>query len=161
MSEHQIRTNILLEEIVDLLEANLKVSRVSMGYLAKIAHRHHKPVTSFNITRSDPMNPIVPGSTAVYTATPVPTGATLVAPFPTWTSSDTANAPITVDATGLVATVTVPTGIVVPVGGLPFTLSINYTNADGTVATGSITDTINAPVVPPVDVVSFTIARTA
>jgi len=98
--------------------------------------------------------PIAPGNSPVYTATPIPSDASLATgSVPTWTSSDTANAPITVDATGLVATVAIPTSATV---GATFVLTINYTNPDGAVATGRLSQTIVAT-----DVASFTIEQTA
>lgn len=101
------------------------------------------------------MLPIAPGNSPVFTATPVPATSVPSTP-PTWTSSDTTNAPISVDPTGLIATVAIPASATV---GASFTLTISYTNADGTVATGSTTQTIVAP--PSPDITSFTIAQTA
>jgi len=100
--------------------------------------------------------PLAPGFSPVFTATPVPAG-TFPAPgnVPAWTSSDTTNAPVTADATGLVGTVAIPASAVV---GTSFTLTVTYTNADGTVATGTFTGTIVAA--PPADITSFTIAQT-
>ena len=94
-----------------------------------------------------------PGNTIVVTFTPVPSNATLTTP-PAITSSDPTNAPVSVDPTGLIATVAFPTNAVV---GTAYTLSISYTNPDGTVATGSFAGSIVAPVV---DVTSFTSAQT-
>ena len=98
--------------------------------------------------------PIAPGNSPVFTATPVPS-TSVPSTAPTWVSSDTVNAPITVDSTGLVATVAIPASAVV---GTAFTLTISYTNADGTVATGTISLTIVAGASP--DITSFTIAQT-
>jgi hypothetical protein len=64
---------------------------------------------------------------------------------------------VTVDGTGLIATVNVPASS----PATSFELTISYTNADGVVATGSIIDEIVIPVPPVVDVTSFTVARTA
>ena len=98
--------------------------------------------------------PIAPGFSPAFTATPVPSASFPATP-PTWVSSDTVNAPITVDATGLVATVALPATAVV---GTSFTLTISYTNADSTVATGIVSLTIVAA--PSPDITSFTIAQT-
>ena len=100
------------------------------------------------------MPSITPGNSPVFTATPVPATSAPSTP-PTWESSDTVNAPVTVDSTGLVATVEIPTTAVVGTG---FTLTVSYTNADGTVATGTTSQTIVAP--PSPDITSFTIAQT-
>jgi hypothetical protein len=114
-------------------------------------------IESFTITQQgDPMAllPIAPGFSPVFTATPVPSTSVPSTP-PVWVSSDTVNAPITVDPTGLIATVALPATAVV---GTAFTLTISYTNADGTVATGSISLIIVAA--PSPDITSFTIAQT-
>jgi hypothetical protein len=100
--------------------------------------------------------PIAPGFSPVFTATPNPIG-TVLGPgvVATTTSSDTVNAPVTTDASGLVATVAIPLTAVV---GTSFTLTTTATNVDGTVATGSATFTIVAA--PSPDVTSFTINQT-
>ena len=104
------------------------------------------------------MLPIAPGFSPVFTATPAPAGNVLnpAQPVPTWASSDTTDAPVSVDSTGLVATVAIPPTAVV---GTSVTLTVSYTNADGTTATGSTAITIVAA--PPMDITSFTIAQTA
>lgn len=118
--------------------------------------RPHPHITSFTIQETS-MVPIAPGFSPVYTATPVPAG-TFPAPgnLPAWTSSDTVNAPVTADATGLIGTVAIPATAVVRTA---FTLTVTYTNADGTVATGSLSQTIVTA--PSPDLTSFTIAQTA
>jgi hypothetical protein len=70
-------------------------------------------------------------------------------------SSDTVNAPVSVDSTGLVATVALPSTAVV---GTSFTLTVSYTNADGTVATGTISLSVVAA--PSPDITSFVINQT-
>jgi hypothetical protein len=124
----------------------------------EILLRELNRIEGFTIKQlGDPMalTPIAPGNSPQFTATPVPATAVPSTP-PTWTSSDTANAPFTVDSTGLVATVAISSTATV---GASFTLTVSYTNADGTVATGSITETIVAP--PSPDITSFTVAQTA
>ena len=103
------------------------------------------------------MLPLAPGFSPVYTATPSPAG-TFPAPgnLPVWTSSDPVNAPVTADSTGLIGTVNIPA---TAVGGATFTLTVTYTNADGTVATGSLSQTIVTA--PPSDITSFSIAQTS
>ena len=100
-----------------------------------------------------PMVAQAPGNTIVVTFAPVPTDATLTQP-PTITSSDTTNAPVTVDPTGLIATVAFPSTAVV---GTAYTLDIAYTNPDGTTAAGSFSGMIVAPVI---DATSFTSEQT-
>lgn len=139
----------LLERIACLLERVL--DRIT-----------YPPIQSFTITQIQtgdtmPLLPLAPGFSPQFTATPVPAGVVLnpALPVPTWTSSDTTNAPVSVDPTGLIATVNIPTNATV---GASITLSVNYTNADGTAATGSTSFTIVAA--PPADVTSFTVAQT-
>lgn len=103
------------------------------------------------------MVPLDPGQSPQFTATPTPADSSLGAVVPTWTSSDPANAPVTVDSTGLIATVALSPSIAV---GESVTLTISATSPDGTVtATGSITFTIAAP--PPVFPTGFDIAQSA
>jgi hypothetical protein len=89
------------------------------------------------------MLPIAPGYSPVFTATPLPAGSFLTpgTAVPVMSSSDTTNAPVTVDPTGLIGTVVIPASAVV---GTTFVLTETYTNADGTLATGSATFTIVA-----------------
>jgi hypothetical protein len=115
-------------------------------------------ITSFTI-EENPMSllPIAPGFTPGFTATPAPAGTAPAAGNPVaWTSSDTVNAPVTVNSSNsLLATVAVPASAVV---GTNFTLSVSYTNADGTTAIGSQSFTIVAA--PSPDITSFTISQT-
>ena len=102
-------------------------------------------VTQIEIARTgDTVNPIVPGSGPTYLATLTP-AVTPVAADVAWISSDPVNAPVTLssaDPTGLTAVVDVPAGTVVPAVGFPFVLTMTYTNADGTTASGTVSDTI-------------------
>jgi hypothetical protein len=141
-------TNRLLRRISEQLDDVL--------WLLKHPPQPQRNIIEFSI-RSTTMLPIAPGFSPQFTATPIPAGA-FPAPgnVPAWTTSDPTNAPITVDPTGLVATVAIPATAVV---GTTVTLSISYTNADSTVATGSTAFTIVAP--PPPDITGFTIAQTA
>lgn len=153
MSHHhepeQIR-NHQLSRLIELAEAQLCYLKVIAAEVAP-----PKRITAFTIKEIS-MLPIAPGFSPVFTATPVPsTSVPNPATPPAWTSSDTTNAPIAVDPTGLIATVNIPSTAVV---GTSVTLSISYTNADGTVATGSTSITIVAA--PSPDITSFTIAQT-
>ena len=117
---------------------------------------YHQPITRFHITEVT-MLPIAPGFSPVFTATPTPAGTAPGAGLvPAWTSSDSVNAPVSADSTGLVATVAIPASAVV---GTTFTLTVSLTNADGTVATGTLSQTIVSA--PSPDVQGFTIAQTA
>jgi hypothetical protein len=138
-----------------ILETEQAILR-RLSEIEKHLNPHH--IHRFTITQSGdntmPLTPLAPGNSPVFTATPVPSTAVPATP-PTWTSSDTTNAPVSVDATGLVATVAIPASA--PVG-TAFVLTVSYTNADGTVATGSFSGTIVAP--PSPDISSFTIEQT-
>ena len=104
-----------------------------------------------------PLPSLTPGTSAVYTATPVPATAVPSTP-PTWSSSDPVNAPVTADPTGLIGTVNAPASAVPAT----FTLTISYTNADGSIATGTVTDQVVATPPPPSpDITAFNITRTA
>jgi hypothetical protein len=130
--------------------------------LRQILHALHlERIERFVITRQGETSMgfplITPGSSAVYTATPVPATAVPSTP-PTWVSSDPVNAPVSADPTGLIGTVN-PPALAVPT---TFTLTVTYTNADGSVATGSVTDQVVAvPPPPSPDITAFNVTRTA
>jgi hypothetical protein len=138
-----------------LEERILKELRENNHLLHRIINQMSSRIDGFVILQEPPMLSIIPGNSPQFTATPVPATSVPSTP-PTWTSSDDTNAPVTADATGLIATVALPTTAVV---GTSFTLTVSYTNADGVVATGSTTQTIVAP--PSPDITSFTIEQTA
>jgi hypothetical protein len=119
--------------------------------LYRIEDREFNEVLLFQASLEKDM-PQNPGATAVIDFTPIPANATLTQP-PTITSSDPTNAPVTADATGLIATVNFPPSAAV---GTNYTLTCSYTNPDGTTATGTFSGTIVAAVV---DVTSFTSAE--
>lgn len=156
----------ILKKLLRDTQESLRETKENAREIARVLHvvreiereLHHQPITAFTITqKGEPMAllPIAPGFSPVFTATPVPSTSFPATP-PTWVSSDTVNAPITVDSTGLIATVAIPATAVV---GTAFSLTISYTNADGTVATGTISLTIVAA--PSPDITSFTIAQTS
>jgi hypothetical protein len=143
-----------VREILEVEEKQLHVLRE----IEKELHPQHNNVTHFIIKEIFmALTPVAPGFSPVYTATIVPAGNILnpAQPVPVWTSSDP-KAPVTADATGLVATVTVAADAAV---GEQFTLTITYLNADGTTATGTLDQTIVAA--PATDVTSFSISQTA
>lgn len=134
-----------MHRILKLLEENTLLLRAILRHL-----KPHNRIDGFVISRETPMTPITPGTSAVYTAVPVPSGAVPATP-PTWESSDPTNAPVTADSTGLIGTVNA-------VAPTTFTLTVSYTNADGTVATGTVSDSVVAAVT---DITSFDVSRTA
>lgn len=149
---------MLEARIIELLEENLFINCRILHELRAIRHElNPHPITHFTIQETT-MQPIAPGFSPQFTATPQPAGNVLnpTQPVPTWTSSDPTNAPVTADKSGLVATVAIPSTATV---GATFTLTINYTNADGTAATGAADFTIVAA--PAMDITRFTIAQTA
>jgi len=142
------------DKIIELLVESIRLQRLTVRLLLGLETQLNR-IDGFVISQQEtPMLPIAPGNSPVFTATPEPAGAVPSVP-PTWISSDETNAPITVDATGLVATVAIPEAATV---GASFVLTISYTNADGTVATGSTSQTIVAKPVP--DITGFTIEQT-
>ena len=95
------------------------------------------------------------GQTATFSTTSLPAGTQPAAGnLPVWTSSDTTNAPVTIfsaDPTGLSATVIFPASVA---AGLSFSLTVTYTNADGTVATQ--TNSFVTVAAPSPDITGFT-----
>ena len=111
--------------------------------------------------RHNHMVPLSAGNTATFATTPIPSNAVPnPAALPVWTSSDTTNAPVVAvatDPTGLSATVTFPATVL---GGVTFSLTITYTNQDGSVASQTNQFTTVAP--PSPDITAFTpIVQTA
>jgi len=148
------------EILLGILQSLRKIVSLLSDILKQLKRPHHW-IEGFLISKQGGFNvalvPVAPGFSPVYTATPIPAGA-FPAPgnVPTWTSSDTTNAPVTADSTGLIGTVAIPTTATVGAG---FVLTVSYTNADGTVATGSLSQTIVAA--PSPDITGFTITQTA
>lgn len=136
-------------------ERILKELRENNKLLRHIINLLFNRIDGFVISQEPPMLTISPGNSPQFTATPVPATGVPATP-PAWVTSDQTNAPVTVDATGLVATVAIPSTAVV---GTSFTLTVSYTNADGAVAVGAITETIVAA--PSPDITSFTVVQTA
>src|SRR6185312_7095670 len=102
-------------------------------------------IKSFQIKERTMQN--YPGGTVILTAAPVPADATVATP-PTWTTSDSTNGPISVDPTGLICTINIPTSA--PVG-TEISVSVTDTNADGApVQPGTFTLTLVPPPPPPV-----------
>ena len=100
------------------------------------------------------MVPLAPGQTATFATTPLPANAIPTPSGLVWSSSDSVNAPVspnTADATGLSTLVVFPSTAVV---GTSFSLTIGYTNADGT--TASQTNSFTIVAAPPTDVTGFT-----
>lgn len=153
-------------EIVKLLEVLICREDVPIEEIRRFRHDLKYPnVTAFTFTQQgDPMAallPIAPGNSPVITITPLPVGVALDPnqPVPQTISSDPVNAPVTVDSTGLIATIAIPASAVV---GTQFALKTTYTNADGSVATSSSqVFTIVAAVPPPQDVTGFSFAQTS
>lgn len=106
----------------------------------------------------DPMVTVSAGNSPQYGVVPTPSGVSTFAAQTVWSSSDTTNAPVTMnasDASGLTATVTIAS--TAPVG-TAFTLTWTYTNADGTVVTVTLAQTTVAPVI---DVTGGTMSQIA
>lgn len=147
-----------LEEI-RLQRRTLEVEEQILQVLHRIERRLPRlNISGFKSKQENPVTPFNPGNTIVITFTPVPAGAEPASgDVPTITSSDPVNAPVTADATGLIATVEFPA---TAVPNTPFVISINYTNPDGTVATpGTFSGEIVAPPAP--DITGFTAAQTS
>ena len=81
------------------------------------------------------MTPLAAGNTATFTTKPIPATSVPTATNIVWTSSDTVNAavkPNAADTTGLSVQVSF---LLTTPAGISFTLTVSYTNSDGTRAT--------------------------
>ena len=145
----------MLEEVIHLLHESIRLQ------FKLLSHFNLHNIVGFVISQQGdnmpPLLPIAPGFSPVFTATPVPsTAVPNPSTPPVWTSSDTVNFPISTNLTNpLQVTVDIPSTATVGAAG---TISLSYTNADGSVATGSFSWTIEAA--PSPDITSFTIAQT-
>ena len=111
-------------------------------------------VASATLARTD-TTPVTVGSTQSYTASLMPTDATVVPADCVFTTSDPVNAPLT-DVTQFSASVALAATVAV---GFEYTVGFQYTNADGTVV--EATPIVETVVPTEVDVTSATIERTA
>jgi len=132
-AHHHDRIEHLLEQQLYVLKQILRVLNPPHFIITQIGDdmATQQPVVgvkigatgTFQETYTDPSgNPIT-----------LPTGIT-----PTWTSSDTVNAPVVASADGTTATVTVPTTAPTTLVGTTFLLNITATLADGTVVNGAV-----------------------
>lgn len=132
------------KQFLEFYALYLKLNRILGGSMTQIG--------------DDPMVTVSAGNSPQYGVTPTPTGVSTFAAQTVWSSSDTVNAPVTMNASdpsGLTATVAIAS--TAPVGTV-FTLTWQYTNADGTVVTVTLQQTTVAPVV---DVTGGTMAQIA
>lgn len=131
--------------IEHLLEQQLHVLKQILHALNP--HANHFVITQIGeiMPTQSPVVGIAIGATGTFLATPVDaSGNTVTLPagiVPTWTSSDTTNAPVVPSADGLTVTVSVPSTAPTTLVGTTFTLSLAATLANGTVVTG----TVNVP----------------
>jgi hypothetical protein len=136
-------------EILETERRILEVEERELHVLEDIDRDLHKKpnVTGATIHQiGNPMSllPIAAGNSPQFQATVVPAGAPTVAAQTVWSSSDSVNAPVTVnsaDQTGLTATVAIPA---TATPNTPFDLTYTYTNADGTTAVATASFVIAA-----------------
>ena len=104
--------------------------------IKRILIKQQHPITNFTPIKEISMVPLAAGQTATFSTTPLPAGSTPLASGLVWSSSDSTNAPVssnlTADPTGLSTLVVFPSTVV---AGVNFSLTLSYTNSDGTVAT--------------------------
>ena len=174
-SEHSERSDRqFLEAILDAIRTgNERAERVAehvigalhenSSLLRAILHRipHPTPPASIILGFTDIKEnsimpvPLAAGQTATFSTTPIPSTSAPVASNIVWTSSDTVNAPITpntADPSGLSVLVAFPSTVV---AGVTFSLTVSYTNSDGTLATPQTNSfTTVAPASP--DITGFT-----
>lgn len=146
--EEQRKTNQLLETLVIVEQSNNDLLIAIVQEL-----QPSRNLTGFNEILETTMVPLAAGQTATFATTPIPAGSTPVAANIVWSSSDTVNAPTspnTADTSGLSILVTFPLTVV---AGLVFSLTVSYTNTDGTIATQTNSFTTVAPASP--DITGF------
>ncbi len=153
----EVRTgNRIQSHILELLQR--QTNRVTGGVITRIP-------TGEAISMSSPTFPVLgPGVTAKFQVAWTANGAAdpnTVAADTAWSSSDPANFPAVIDPTdptGTTADVTIPDGETTTE---EVTLTVVYTNADGTTATASAVFDLVGGTVQPVDVTAGTITRIA
>lgn len=154
-NDHDSLEFLQLVELKHLVKLAGNILDVSQEILHRLPHPTPHHITQFSPIQELFMQPLVAGSTAFFRTTSLPAGTSPdPARLPSWGSSDSVNAPVTVnpnDTTGLSASVDISTSAP---EGTPFSLTITYTNADGTVATR--TDSFVTVPVPSPDITDFT-----
>jgi hypothetical protein len=157
-------TDRILLKILQVSQINMRLQivqvaeiRVTNCLLRRLLKEiEPQPVTGFKF-EDITMLPFAPGSSPIITITPQPLGVLLTQGAPTTVSSDPVNYPVSVDSTGLIATIDIPT--TATVGAPAATLTTSYTNEDGKVATS--TSQPFGPIVAAVtDVTGFTFEQT-
>jgi hypothetical protein len=142
-----------LKKIERLLERSVALQDESLKVLECIESKlPPKPVFAgfvitqlkegeFDMPAQEPVVGIKIGATGTFLATPVDAqGNVVTLPagiVPTWTSTDTLNAPVVAATDGLTATDTVPSTTSAALVGTNFTLSVTATLADGTAGSGT------------------------
>lgn len=127
----------------------LQISQANMGYLADIDAQFHRTTfpTQISFKETSMLDPVA-GNTLVYTGTLTPAGAVYPsgAIFSLQSSDPTVNP--TVDATGLVVTIVLPSTFVDDPNN-PFNVVYTATSADGTQSiTATITPSVPAATFP-------------
>jgi hypothetical protein len=133
------------------LEEILHTERSELGVLREIEHELRPKFPTHFTIRSTTMTRLDPGAVPAFAATPQPTNSSLGTVIPTWSVDK--DATVSVDSTGLIATVTVD-----PNATVGDTITLTVTATDGTTtATGTLAFVVGAlPVAFPT---SFTIAQ--
>lgn len=147
--------DILANEILVILRRMERQGKEQIDLLRAILHRLKSADrvlggTFHQISSGDDMTlvPIQPGQSPKFLVTPTFSGAafTLDGTKAAVTTSDTVNAPasidLTDDPTGTTFVIALAPGVVIPTGGEAITVTWTYTNEDGTVATvtGTLTE---------------------
>ena len=146
----------LLEAILCELRESHRLQERALHELRAIRHElKPQPADVFGFTdiKEISMVPLAAGQTATFSTTPIPSDASPIAANLIWSSSDTVNAPVSpnsADTTGLSTLVVFPSTVV---AGATFSLTLSYTNSDGTTATQTNSFTTVAPA--PADVTGF------
>jgi hypothetical protein len=142
-----------VEEIEETVDKDLKVDKRILTLLLT-SDNDIEGFAPIEQTGDTTMVPLAAGSTATFSTTPIPSTSVPDPSKIVWSSSDPVNAPVSAnaaDATGLSVNVTFPS---TTPAGLVFSLTVSYTNADGTTATETDSFTTVAPA--PSDITGFT-----
>jgi hypothetical protein len=145
----------------DLIAAELlRIEREQLELLHEILLVIRRNVTGGRIrqTGAGIMVPFAPGQAPQFQVTVTPTGVAVNPASSVWTVSGAITTVASVDPTGTIATVDIPSTASV---GTEFTLVWTYTNADATTATAEYVATIVAAVLPTPDITGGVIAQIA
>jgi hypothetical protein len=152
----------LEDRVLRLAERTFEEMERNHRLLREILHllKPRPIITGFTEIQESTMVPLAAGQTATFATTPIPATSVPVPANLVWSSSDPVNAPVSpnaADPTGLSTLVAFPSNVA---AGVSFSLTLSYTNSDGTPASQTNSFVTVAP--PSPDITGFApIAQTA